>query len=169
MTNMTYEERMMKAQEVMEDIKASGSEDDIQLVMDMLEGECDILRYMSWMVQKINESLAKQDAMKALAQTYTNAAKAHENDAGRMRAMLSRVLEVIEQDKVQLPEATVYMRPSPPKVIIFDEKELPSRFLKTEVKVDKRGISDALKRGDSVPGASLNNNPPSLAIRTKGS
>jgi hypothetical protein len=53
--------------------------------------------------------------------------------------------------------------------LITDEAAVPDIYVEvvTTRKIDKAVILSALKAGEDVPGAVLNNGLPSLAIRTK--
>jgi hypothetical protein len=68
--------------------------------------------------------------------------------------------------KVPLPEATLSLRPGPPKVVIGAENEIPAEYFRHEIKPNISAIKDALKAGKTVPGASLSNGAPSLTVRT---
>jgi len=58
------------------------------------------------------------------------------------------------------------MRASPPRVEITDEAAIPAVFkVQPPPTVDKRAIAAALKSGEPVPGVSLSNQPPSLAVK----
>ena len=65
-----------------------------------------------------------------------------------------------------------YRKAGPGSVVITDEEQIAERFL-TPVpaswKIDKAGIRAALLDGETVPGATLSNSKPSVAIKELGS
>jgi hypothetical protein len=64
-----------------------------------------------------------------------------------------------------------YGKAGPGSVVITDEEQIAERFL-TPVpaswKIDKAGIRAALLDGETVPGATLSNSRPSVAIKELG-
>ena len=49
------------------------------------------------------------------------------------------------------------LKANPPRVVIDDETKVPQKFLVTETitSIDKKGLSAALKAGESIPGARI--------------
>lgn len=89
--------------------------------------------------------------------------------AERIRGLILTAMEMSGQRKLELPEATISVKPSPASVIVTSEDLIPDEWWKVETvrKLDKRRLSEALKNGISVEGAVLSNAYPSLSVRTK--
>ena len=83
------------------------------------------------------------------------------------RKMAQRLMNVASLRKVQLPEATLSIRSSPPAVRIIDESFIPESFIRVVRSPNIMEIKKALKDGQDVPGAALSNNPDTIAILTK--
>lgn len=99
------------------------------------------------------ESQAIADARKAMERRET----ALTNHALRLRAYLKAEMERTGLTRVQHPWLALRVQPNPPSVVIEDEAMLPARFREavTTVKVLKAEIGKALKAGESVFGAHL--------------
>ena len=74
-----------------------------------------------------------------------------------MKEYLRYNLEKTNTDKVESAEISITIQKNPHKVLITDEKVIPSNFFETkEVQsIDKAKVKEALKNGDEVPGCEL--------------
>jgi hypothetical protein len=66
---------------------------------------------------------------------------------------------------VPLAEATLSISAVPPAVQILDAALIPSRFVRATYAPQKSDIKDALKAGETVPGACLSNGGERLSVR----
>jgi hypothetical protein len=82
-----------------------------------------------------------------------------------IRSLMQRVMDAAQIGKIQLPEATLSMRPGVARVVIADEKAIPERFIVTTTSISKAAIKEAIKDGITIEGAYLSNAPPSLSVR----
>lgn len=83
--------------------------------------------------------------------------KAAENRKARILDYLKRCMEAAEIARLPLGTVTASIQSNPPRVVIDDEYKLPLFFVEevTTTKIDKRLIAEALKAGEVVPGAHL--------------
>lgn len=108
-------------------------------------------------VKAISEALKEMEARKDSLE------KKHD----KLRSGLLKVLEKCEIKKItDSPYFTISLRKCAPSVSIIDEKMIPKNFIKikTEEKIKKTDIANALKSGASVPGAILITDKNSLII-----
>jgi hypothetical protein len=103
---------------------------------------------------------------KAEEARIANIRKAAEARNERILAYLKRCMEVAEIAKLPLGTVTASIQNNPPKVVIDDEFQLPQFFVKTVTTqtVDKKLIAEAIKAGEKVPGAHIEQGT-SLRIR----
>jgi hypothetical protein len=155
------------AKSLRESLQALGEQDEA-LLLDMVEGETDFMEAVDAILARIEEDQAMvvgtDKAISDLQARRDRFAKRIETS----RALLEQSLMVAEIDaKVERPTATLFLTRRAAKVEITDEAAIPSRFWKAaEPKLDKKAVGDALKGGEAVPGASLNNQAPTITIRT---
>lgn len=86
----------------------------------------------------------------------------------RLRELVWKLMQAADLKKVELPEATLSLRAGQPQLIgDFDLSTTPEQFHRATYSIDKTAIKEALKTGETVPGYSLSNSPPSITIRIK--
>jgi Siphovirus Gp157 len=90
--------------------------------------------------------------------------------AGRneaLRGMAFAIMDALGRPKFELPDLTASIRNGQPSVILTNEEKVPDIYVRTERRVDKATILNALKSGLTVEGCELSNSLPTLSIRTK--
>jgi hypothetical protein len=99
------------------------------------------------------EAAAIADVKQAMERRQT----ALEHQAERLRRYLKGEMERTGLTRVQHPWLTVRVQANPPSVVIDDEARLPDGFKQavTTVKLLKADLAQALKAGQSVAGAHL--------------
>ena len=82
--------------------------------------------------------------------------QALENGAERVKRMLESTLLSLDIKEVIAGTFKVKIQLNNPSVRVDDEKAIPSGyFIPVDPKLDKRGILEALKAGEEVPGCSI--------------
>lgn len=154
----------MAAKSLCESISQLG--EDEQLLMDTIEGETDLFEAVDIILDRIGEDQAMvvgtDKALSDLNARRDRFKKRIETN----RALIEQAMMVAEIDKIERPSATLSLVRRAAKVEITEEAAVPSRFFKQAAPtLDKKAVGDALKAGETVPGATLNNQSPSLTIR----
>jgi hypothetical protein len=139
--------------------------DDEELRLDTLTGMTNGEETLRQIVRLMTEADAFASGLEATIETMKARKDRFAKQVNTYRALIQRIMEAAEVSKVPLPEATLSLRPSPARVIIANEKELPPEYLRTRVEPDKTAIKEALKAGALIPGAFLSNSEPSLSVR----
>jgi hypothetical protein len=84
------------------------------------------------------------------------------------RALMLSILSTAELRKVELPEATLFLRNNPQQLVgIADGDKLPDDLVRIERKPDKAKIKEALQAGRVLDGLTLSNAPPSIVVAVK--
>lgn len=76
----------------------------------------------------------------------------------RQEWLNERILDAMEAfgvQKIEAPDVCLKVAKKPASVEIFDEDQIPGRYIKTVLEPSKSSIKEALKRGEDVPGACL--------------
>jgi hypothetical protein len=88
--------------------------------------------------------------------------KAIEKRAEHLREYTKACMEVAGVTKIECPHFALTIKKNPPSVDVWDEKQIPIRFMRTPepppppVPVpDKKAIAEAIKNGEEVFGAML--------------
>lgn len=161
-------------QHLAEILSAIPSEQDLdegELII-QLQRECgdDPLKTIAKLARSMRDDATIAQAVEQQAQQTMERAKRLYSRTQKKRETLLNVMMALGWRQIPaevLPEMTVSMGYSPPKVIVGDLDELPSRFKRTRVSVepDKLAIREAIEKdGEIVPGASLGNSEPHLRI-----
>ena len=138
--------------------------DDADLLADMLEAETDLHSLCGWAFRKMESedatiaSLNDQISNRQSRRTRANARKE------AMRVFVLNLLNLADQSKVELPEATFSRRKVAPKRVVVDKDALPHEYVTFTVKPNMSAIKDAETMPD---GCALDNGGESLTVRVK--
>ena len=97
------------------------------------------------------------EALKTMEQRIQQRRKANERKAEWLRDYLQINMQAMDLLDIQDNQIRLSIRKNPPKVIVENDALVPEDFKETEVNIliRKTLIADALKSGQSVPGAHL--------------
>lgn len=141
-------------------------QDDDILKLDMLEGETTFVEALRVLECRRQDNAELVAGILVLIQQKKERLARLEYRDERLRELLLRLLQAAELRKIELPEATLSVRPKPPKVIITDDTLLPQDMWRIKREPSLSAIGTALKEGETVPGATLSNQPDTISIRT---
>jgi Gp157 protein len=124
-----------------------GEEDsDAAALRDTIEGETDLLETVDAVLGQIGADLARVEGIKKFKATLDGRAHRIETRVDLMRTMLTNMLDIIEQKRLERPLATVTLKDVPPKLNVVEEAHVPSQYWrKPEPELDKKKLTDALK------------------------
>lgn len=141
--------------------------DDSALAMDTFEGETDLFNVVGMAVKERAEKLAMAEGVKGYIGELSERKARFERTADALKALVQSLMDVTGQDKITLPEATVFTTKPRTGVEITSLDDIPQGYAKFEKKADKAAIKAALEAGEFIPGAELTFGEPGLTIRTK--
>lgn len=141
--------------------------DDEELRADVLEGETDLENIASRIVRRRNLARANVTGIKDVIVDLRERQDRFQRQEDAMKAMLKRVLSLAGTDKLTLPEATISITKPRESVEVIDADALPQGFFATIRQPDKKAIGEALKAGETVPGAALTFGEAGVTVRTK--
>lgn len=143
--------------------------EDENLRADMIDGETEATAILSRIVNRMQEAEAMVAAIIKRKNDLDARAARFDRQADAMRSLAFRIMQAANLRKMPLPEATLSIRVNPPSVVINDESQIPAEFTitKTETRVDRAKLKEALKDGATVPGACLSNGSETISIRVK--
>lgn len=164
----TLDSEAEAARLLLTEMQRAGYGDDDELLADTVEGETNF-------IEAVEQALAEMDERAALADAIEARIKAMQARRERVLASVERVRDAIATAvdasgvklPLRLPSGTVSVRDSAPSVIVIDEAAIPERFfdVKTTRHLSKARLRDALRAGDDVDGATLENMRRVLAVR----
>lgn len=143
---------------------AIGDDEDAQL--DMIEGETSLKEVLEQAAQRLAVLTANAEAIKKVRDDLAARAARFERQDELLRTAICAALADADLKKVELSTATLSRAPSPPKVMVTAESEIPAEFWKrSDPTLDKRKLGEALKDGAAIPGATLSNQAETLRVR----
>ena len=142
-------------------------DEDQVLREDMIEGSTAAFEFLSQITRKIGATQAIASGTADYIGELQERKQRLERREYALRALIFKVMNTAEIKKAELPEATLSIRGGVPKVVIINEHEIPSEFMRIKREPDKSLIKAALIAGNTMPGAALSNSEPVLSIRTK--
>jgi hypothetical protein len=109
---------------------------------------------------------AAAEAIKIAEADMTKRRKALENRVKWLKEYLKGNMEACGISKIECPYFKIAIQANPAAINILDESSIPDQFKEQVItwKIDKAAIKDAIKAGETVPGAELVNGT-RLAIR----
>ncbi len=142
-------------------------EDDDMLRADMLEGCTSFHEASREAVRKVLELQALVAGLDLWRDTLKQRLDRFELGIEGWRGVLFKLMQAANVRSLVLPEATLSVGTGPPKVIITDEAKVPDIMCRIVREPMKNKIRQAIKDGETVPGAVLSNGEDRLTIRTK--
>lgn len=140
-----------------EQIIAAGG-DDPDFIRDGIEGETGLFEIIDKLVENDGEDDALIEASAAYIDTLKSRLDRIKKRKETRRALIGLALELAETKKRETPSGTVTLQKVQPSAIVTEEAEIPSEFWKPQApKLDKRALTEALKSGATIPGATLSN------------
>lgn len=131
-----------------------------------LESETDISALLTSIVRRIEDSKALVVGTKDRFEELKARKDRFEHRVETLRNLAFKIMSAADLSKVELPEATLSVRNTPPSVVITDEDNLPDIACKFERKPDKAKIKELLATGE-VAGAAMSNGGQTISIRIK--
>jgi hypothetical protein len=110
--------------------------DDGDLLADMLEGETDLHRLASRIVEGIEHEDGESAALKSQIDNRQARKKSSGKRKDALRSMLIQLLDAAQSDGLKLPEVTISLRKIAAKRIVLDADAVPDKYTKLERKVD---------------------------------
>src|SRR5579864_2327668 len=159
---------LARHQYLRERLKTEFPDADYETLRDTLEGLSSLPEALAAMLRSYLDDLTLVAALGMRIDDMQERLSRIELRADKKRELVTSVMERAEIKKLAEPDFTASLRPSPPAVVVIDEGQIPQVYWKPQPpKLDRQGISAALKSGAAVPGALLSNPEMVLSVRTK--
>lgn len=142
-------------------------EEDAGLFSDVLEGQTSFYEVINQAIDIKLDADAMVEGIKLREQALEARRKRFEDKSDAMRVVIQQLMEAANQQKVTLPVATLSTQAGRSRTVVYQPEVLPQGFFSLVRKPDTKAITEALKAGEDIPGATLERGHPTLAIRTK--
>lgn len=141
--------------------------DDEEVKASTIEGETSLFETVDKAAGRLAEIEGLMTGLQHAASILTLRLNRFDAQRARIRDALRTVMVELDLPKMERPVATLSLRKTSPSLQVIDEQQVPPEFWRTKIEktLDKRQINAALKDGAEVPGCTLSNAPPTLAVR----
>lgn len=158
--------REMEAAKLLREQLAALGHEDEDLAADAIEGETNLHEAICALSARIGEDEAQVKGIKAYAEDILTRRQRIEKRIEARRGLIALAMEVAGKKKIETPSGTISLKPVPPKVIVFDEVQIPTRFWKpADPTLDRKALKEALDAGEPIAGAELSNGSITISIR----
>lgn len=140
--------------------------EDEQLRLDSIEAETEATEILDRLVGYVRDAETMEAATADRIGKLKARKDACERRADGYRQLIHRIMDAAGIRKMQLPEATLSIRPAGPAVRVLDEAAIPDEFWRVKREPNKTAIKAALLDGVAVPGVTLSNSADTLSVRT---
>lgn len=145
-----------------------GEDCDPKLLLDTIEGETNLAEACVFVLEQTHEDEILIEGLDAKIKELQVRKGRMEKSVADRRTIILMAMDRAGLHTIRSPLGTLSVRPTAPKATITDEAVIPAKFFKPQdPKLDKVAVLDALKAGETVPGASLSNGGIQLSIRVK--
>lgn len=136
---------------VMDMLAAVGVDDDDRLVIDTLEGETDLFAMLSKLLAQIEDDEGTVAALKDQIEARRFRIASAEARIARGRAMVGKLMDFAQQDKIVLPEATLSRRTVNAKLDILNKDAVPQDLCAVKYTPDMAAIGAAYADAETLP------------------
>lgn len=141
------------------------SEDD-QALLDTLEGVTDLREGLIAVMRQADMDEALAAGITPRVEEMQARKNRLKERAEKRKALVLWAIQEAGIPKIEAPEFTIGTARTPGAVIITDQAQLPAQYMRTyDPEPDKKAIADAMKRGETVPGAMKSNGGIRLNVR----
>lgn len=143
------------------------AEDEV-LRADMLDAETDMYSVLTAL---FDASAETKTMMAAITDRLHNLSMRRARFSRRfdaLRDLMLKVLQSADLNRIELADATLSQRTSPPQIVgHLDPDDLPEDLVKLVREPNRIAIREALLAHRAVPGVVLSNSPPTLMVRVR--
>jgi hypothetical protein len=140
---------------------------DDEALRDTLEGLTNLPEIIGAVLRSRSEDLSLARALRARIDEMEIRMARFESRAEKKRQIVTSVMERADIRKIVEPDFTAFLRRTPPGLLVVDESHIPEAFWKPQQpKLDRRALFAALKAGEEIRGAALDNGGTALSVRT---
>ena len=166
--NPTLQHSLAEHEYLRQRLKAEFPDADEETLHDTLEGLSSLPEMLACVLRSYLDDLALSAALGIRINDMQERISRFEQRADKKRALITSVMERADLKKLAEPDFTVSFRSTSPSLVITAEAEIPQDFWKPQPpKLDRQGLTAALRQGRSVPGAVLSNGQATISVRTR--
>ena len=135
---------------------------DEQCVLDTLEGETDVMKYVDSILYLIDDCDITIEGCKISEKRLNDRRERNEAKKERLRGLIGNVMNVMQVKKLSRPTATISLNRKQPKIVVSNPDLLPDGLCK----IERIPVMSKIKELETLPdGCTMDNGRQSLTIR----
>ena len=149
-------------------IRAQDPQIDEQTLADTVEGLTDLHEIVTAIIRSALADEALATGLKCRISDMQDRFDRLQDLASKRRQIAKDVMVELDLKKITAPDFTVSIRPGLPSLLVLDEAAVPSTYWQpSEPRLNRQKLSNELKTGTEIAGATLSNPEPVLSVRTR--
>jgi hypothetical protein len=166
--NPTLQHSLAEHEYLSQRLRVEFPDADEETLRDTLEGLSSLPEMLACVLRSYLDDIALAAALGIRINDMQERISRFEQRAEKKRALITSVMERADLKKLAEPDFTVSVRTTAPSLMVTDKTEIPRDFWKPQpAKLDRQGLTAALRQGRSVPGAVLSNGQATISVRTR--
>ena len=139
---------------------------DEETLLDTLEGMTDLNEMIISVIRSREDDMSLISALKSRMSDMQARMERLNQRADGKKQVVTAVMDRANLNKIEAPEFTISCRPTPPSLLVDEEDRVPEKFwVPQSPKLDRRRITEAIKKGANIPGAILSNGGMTIQVR----
>lgn len=153
--------KQMDAAKILREQIADIAAGDPDFIRDTLEGETNLHEAIGALVLSISEDDELEEGVKRAIDNLKVRKDRFKRRAEMKRALVATAMEIGEIARIETPAGTVTAKAVPPKAVVTDESEIPTKFFETPPPVlSLKKLTAALKEREALLEAARANEDP---------
>lgn len=151
------------ARAILQKIAETSDEETTQIVID---SETTLIEAITSALDRIDALEAHSEALAQRIKTMQQRKAYFADSVEALRASIRVAMETCDAKKIEIAEATVYLRSAPDRVEIIDATRIPAKYMRQpDPVVDRTSLTKDMRLGVVVPGAQIQSGGNTIAIR----
>lgn len=149
-------------------IRAMDTQIDEQTLADTVDGLTNLHEIVQAIIRSALVDQALASGLKCRIADMQDRLERLEDRASKRRQIAKDVMVDLDLKKLTAPDFTVSIRPGTPALMVIDEDAVPKSYWEPgEPRLRRQVLTNDLKQGEEVAGATLSDPEPVLSVRTR--
>jgi hypothetical protein len=149
-------------------IRAQDPQIDDQTLADTVEGLTDLHEIVTAIIRSALADEALSSGLRCRIADMQGRLDRLQDRASKRRQIAKDVMVELDLKKITAPDFTLSIRPGTQSLLVLDEAAVPSIYWQpSEPRLNRQKLSNELKTGAEIAGATLSNPEPVLSVRTR--
>jgi hypothetical protein len=119
---------------------------DARTISDTIDGETGLFEAIDRVLAQIGQDEAAAEGISAFQKKLSERKSRLEKRGDTLRTMLTNVMDMLGEKKLERPLGTISLKAVPPKLVVVEESEIPAGYwVPSDPTLDRKELTGALK------------------------